>query len=127
MVGGGGGTGGATYIASVTAPTPVACTTVLSLLATAVPDGLVDEPLDELVDPGGGGGGVVDDGIGAGPDGDWVAEVLVSITGPLEAVPMAMHELAKVHDTPLRSITPEGTGSLVQGVLPVPGPERMTP
>jgi hypothetical protein len=45
------------YCATVTAPTPVALTEVLSLVALAVPVELVDDPLAWLVDPAGAVGG----------------------------------------------------------------------
>jgi hypothetical protein len=53
------------YCATVTAPTPVALTEVLSLVALAVPVELVDDPLAWLLDPAGAVGGAGEIGVGA--------------------------------------------------------------
>jgi hypothetical protein len=104
------GTGSELYSATTIAPLPLAVTTVLSLLALAVPVGLLEEPLAELTVPAGGGGGVGDTGTveGDGAGGDWVTEVLVSITESVKVVPSATQLLPDGQDKECTPVSPAG-------------------
>ena len=76
------------YCATVTAPTPVALTEVLSLVALAVPVELVDDPLAWLLDPAGGVGvtGVGVTGVGASGVTEFEAVDAELVPPPLVAV-----------------------------------------